>query len=167
MGSGKGIGMAEQEAELHLLLAVFDRNTEASQAMYRLKQVAEEGSIEVKATAALQRDPNRKVHVNRMGDPSDDTGNIIGGLLAMMFPSTLLVGNGGVRSARGSRQRYAGPDFSHQDLERAGNDLRPGQSALLVVARDPFVDQISWALQGYTKLDEYRLNTATGAVVAE
>jgi uncharacterized membrane protein len=158
--------MAKREPELHVLFAVFDRGIEAGQAMKGLKEMAENGSIELKDAAAVRCDPNRKVRVTHIGDLPGGKA-IVGGLLAMIFPASVLVGDAvDTVAAGGLTGRLRAEGFDRQDLKKAGEELQPGQSALIAVVGSRDVDRTMWGVQGYTKLDEYRLNIDTGAVVA-
>jgi uncharacterized membrane protein len=162
--------MADQEQEFHVLLAVFDRENEATEAMNQLRQMAKDGIIELKDAATVQRDPDLQVHVTDIGDPSGrkdaGMGTKVGGVLGLIFPQSILVGAAVGAAAGALYGHFRDKGFSNKDLEKAGESLRPGQSALIAVVREWFVNQISWGVQGYARLDEYLLNAETGAIVA-
>jgi uncharacterized membrane protein len=162
--------VADQEQEFHVLLAVFDREDEATQAMMQLRQMAKDGIIELKDAATVQRDPDLNVHVTDIGEPAGGRGAgkgaIVGGVLGLIFPPSVLVGAAVGTAAGGSYGHFRDRGFNNQDLEKAGESLRPGQSALVAIAQERFADQISGGVRGYTKLDEYLLNEDTGAIVA-
>jgi uncharacterized membrane protein len=161
--------MTEQDQWFHVLLAVFDREYEATQAMDQLRQMARDRIIELQDAATMRRDPEGKVHVKDIGDPTgarcSAAGAIAGGVVGLIFPPSNLAGATVDAAAGGIYGHFRDKGFSNQDLEKAGEELRPGQSALIAVARDRFVDEISRGVRGYTKLDEYLLDVETGTVV--
>jgi uncharacterized membrane protein len=168
MGAGS---MVDQEQELHVLIAVFDREGEATEAINRLRQMVKDGLITVQDAATVQRHPDLRVHVTDIGDPSSgrdaEKGMIAGGVLGLIFPPSILIGAAvGARARGGIYGYFRDMGYKNADLEKAGEGLRPGQSALIAIARNRSADQISSRVQGYVRLDEYLLNAETGAIVA-
>lgn len=161
--------MVENNQQYYVLVATFDREDEATSALDQLRQMARDGLIELKEAATVQRDPDGKVHVTDIGDPTTGrgvtAGAIVGGVVGLIFPPSILAGAAVGAAAGGIYGHFRDKGVSNKDLETAGENLRPGQSALVAVARDRFFDQISRGVQGYAKLDEYLLNADTGAVV--
>jgi uncharacterized membrane protein len=158
--------MAEREKRFHALFAVFDREHEAGEVLTHVRRLAEAGRTELQDAAALRRDPDLSLRMTRCSGSSEDSGTQAMDLLTAIVPFSLFVRDALGARAEVAQGRGCGAGFEHQDLVSTVEGLRPGQSAFIAVVRDDLVDQVVWAVQGYTKLDEYYLDVERGQMVA-
>jgi uncharacterized membrane protein len=156
----------EEPHKLNVLFAVFDREHEATRVLDRLTYLAEDDSIELHDVTAVRRDPDLRVRITDVGGRVCRSRGVAEGIMAVIFPPSILVADAAGTVLGRKIRRFQALGLTDQDMQKVGKKLQPGQSALIVVIDDQYLDMISWEVQGYAKLDEYRLDIERGVVVA-
>jgi uncharacterized membrane protein len=122
----------------------------------------------------LTRDLDGEVKVKQESLPSvkkwTKRGAIIGGVIGLIFPPSLL-GGALVGAGIGAGSAKIGKEaLKSDDLWDAAKELAPGTSAFVAVVEDEWIDQIQKAAQGYSRLAEQTLDADAAlnlGVVAE
>ena len=120
-----------------LVVITFDDVEQAGQALKSLRQVEKAGQIKINDTAVVVKDHDGNVHTRNELSGATETGAVVGGVIGAMvtffFPPV-----GAALGAAGGAAVGAllneGVDGSF--VREVQADLKPGSSALFVVARD-------------------------------
>src|SRR6516225_9809868 len=138
--------MSEQSEDVGVLIAVYESEASAEATMDQLTSMSKAGTIELLDAAIVTREAADKVSVHDIADQHKigaGRGAIIGGVLGVIFPpsiiGTAIVGG----AAGGLYHHFRDKGFSNKELENAGQQLQPGQSALVAVARDRMLERLS------------------------
>jgi uncharacterized membrane protein len=164
--------MASDSTRAAVIVAVYPSEDETKAALKQLQDMARQGTIDLLEAASVTKDMDGKIHVKDTADLGTKKGTrrgaIIGGVMGLIFPPSIIVGalaGGGVGALYG---HFRDKGFSNTELAQAGEELEPGQSGLIAVMVDKFVDQVAQGLEGYAKLDKTLLDAdASAAVLAE
>lgn len=138
-------------ADVQLIVAAFNDEEAARQALDQLKMAQAEGLIDIQDAAVLRKDHDGKLHIKETSDWGTGRGAAIGGVAgaavgliagpALLVPVAVGALIGGLSAKwRDSGQR-------DDQLEQLGKDLKPGSSAIIVVAGDASVEQVKEAFQ--------------------
>lgn len=138
-------------ADVELIVAAFNDEEAARQALDQLKMAQAEGRIEIQDAAVLRKDHDGKLHIKETSDWGTGRGAAIGGVAgaavgliagpALLVPVAVGALIGGLSAKwRDSGQR-------DDQLEKLGKDLKPGSSAIIVVSGDASVEQVKEAFQ--------------------
>jgi len=91
-------------------------------------------------------------------------GAIVGGVLAVIFPPSLLAGvilGGGIGALVG---KFTDKGlFDNTELKEAAEELPNGSSAIVAVVEDKWVQQLATAIEGYDKLSQNALDAEFAA----
>jgi len=158
-----------QTGQYAVLVALFKTKEDAEAVEGQIEVMAKQGYLEVGDAAIAWKDENLKVHINDLADEHKrgwGTGAVVGGIVGVIFPPSLLVGAAVGAGAGGLYHHFRDKGISNKELAEAGEELSPGQYALIAIVRDKFVNQVTEGLQGYEKLGKYLLNADTGVLVS-
>src|SRR3954452_12315251 len=135
------------ERTLEVFVAVYSDETSAGVALQDLKSMEQARSIELIDAALVVRDTEGKVHYEETADPSGKKlgkrGAIPGGLVALIFPPSIIVGAvvGGAGGVIWGKSSDKG--FKDDELRAIGEILTPGSSAIIAIAEDKVVKQLA------------------------
>ena len=138
-------------ADVELIVAAFNDEEAARQALDQLKMAQADGLIEIQDAAVLRKDHDGKLHITETSDWGTGRGAAIGGVAgaavgliagpALLVPAAVGALIGGLSAKwRDSGQR-------DDQLEKLGKDLKPGSSAIIAVAGSASVEQVKEAFQ--------------------
>jgi uncharacterized membrane protein len=164
--------MASQSTRAAVIVAVFSSEDETKAALKQLQDMSRQGTIELLEGASVTKDTEGKIHVTDTADLGTKKGTTrgaaIGGVVGLIFPPSIIVGalaGGGIGALYG---HFRDKGISNKELEQAGDELEAGQSGLIAVVVDRFVDQVAQGLEGYAKLNKTLLDAdASAAILAE
>jgi uncharacterized membrane protein len=150
-----------------ILMAVFPNETGAGEAVATLDDMAKDGVIEIIDAAILVRDASGEVSVKQHSLPSVKRGTaagaIIGGVIGLIFPPSLL-GAAAIGAGIGAGSaKLAKMALKSDDLWDAAKNLEPGTSAYVAVIDQKWVSQMSKAMEGYSSLAEHTLDASSAA----
>lgn len=150
-------------AQQLVVIATFEDEATAADALQVMQEAHREEQLEFKAYAMVQRDSENRLHVKETGDPGGIAGAVSGGALGAALgllagPIGLAVLTGAVAGGVAMKLRDTG--VKSDAIRAAGDSLRPGMAALVVLAEEGSEDFIA---------EKLRLNggNVTGAMLAE
>jgi uncharacterized membrane protein len=138
------------DVPVQLIVAAFQNEGDAKEALKALKQAKKEGLIKIDSAAVLRKDEKGKIHIKETHDMGGGKGAVLGGVggaavgliagaaLAAPLAVGALVG-GLVAKLRDS-------GFSDERLETLGESLQPGTSAIVAVVEHEWVAKVEEAL---------------------
>ena len=140
----------------------------AKSALNTLQEMDKSGSIEIIDAAVITKDMEGKVSVLETAEltPKKGAGKgaIVGGVLAVIFPPSLLAGavlGGGIGALVG---KFTDKGlFDNTELKEAAEELPNGSSAIVAVVEDKWVQQLATAIEGYDKLSQNALDAEFAA----
>ncbi len=146
-----------------VVIATFEDEATAEDALRIIQEAHREAQLTFKAYAVVRRDAENKLHVKETGDPGGIAGAVSGGALGAALgllagPIGLAVLTGAVVGGAAMKLRDTG--VKNDALRAAGESLKPGMAALVVLAEEGSEDFIA---------EKLRLNggTVTGAALEE
>jgi uncharacterized membrane protein len=158
--------MGDKNQKLHVLMAVFTREDQASEAFERVKSWQKEHYIDLQDIAIVTRGEDSTVTVRDAADSSvtrdAEKGALVGGVVGLIFPPSILVGAAVGAAGGGLYGHFRDKGLKNDKLRAEGERLQPGQSAVIAVTDDQFVDDVVLGLQGLGEVGEYFLNIDTG-----
>ncbi|MFQ5967931.1 MAG: DUF1269 domain-containing protein [Acidimicrobiia bacterium] len=150
-----------------VFMATFPDTEGASGAVSTLEDMAKQGSIDIVDAAVITRAEDGKTSVQQHSLPSikkwTKRGAIIGGVVGVIFPPSL-IGGALVGAGIGAGAAKIGKEALKSDeLEQAASELEPGTSAFVAVVEDKWVQEVTNAMAGYSKLAEQALDADSAA----
>jgi uncharacterized membrane protein len=120
-----------------LVVITFDDVEQAGQALKSLRQVEKAGQIKINDTAVVVKDSEGRVHTRNELSGATETGAVVGGVIGAMVtfffpPAGAALGAAGGAAVGALLNEGVDGNFVREVQE----DLKPGSSALFVVARD-------------------------------
>src|SRR5512134_938836 len=146
-----------------VVVAAFEDEATAADALRVVKEAHHEQQLKVKAYAVVRRDEEGKLHVKETGDPGGVAGAASGGALGLAVG--LLAGPVGLAAVAGAvfgglAMKWFDSGVKNAEIRAAGESLKSGMAALVVLAEEGSEDPIA---------EKLRLNggTVTGAALSE
>lgn len=139
------------EVPIQLIVAAFEDEKAADEALKMLKQAKKEKLIGIQNAAVLHKDPKGKLHIKETTDFSSKKGAALGGVagaaVGLIAGPALIIpaGIGALIGGLSAKLRDTG--FSNQRLESLGESLTPGSSAIVAVVEHIWVDEVEAAMQ--------------------
>ena len=136
----KSKGKSQKElsaAPVQLIVAAFQDEKAADQALKDLKKVQKKKKIAIQNAAVLRKDENGKLHIKETADMGGGKGAALGGVTGAVIgliagPALVVpVAVGALVGGLTAKLRDSG--FSDQRLESLGDSLVPGSSAIIAV----------------------------------
>lgn len=134
------------ENPVQLIVAAFQDEQGAKAALRDLKQAHRSGLIRIENAAVLRKDAKGKLHIKETHDMGGGKGAAIGGVAgaaigvlagpALVVPAAVGALVGGLTA----KLRDAG--FPNHRLQRVGEGLTPGSSAIVAVVEHEWVEQV-------------------------
>jgi uncharacterized membrane protein len=130
------------DVPVQLVIAAFQDEKGADDALKELKLAKWAGVIGIQDAAVLRRDQKNKLHVKETGDWGGGKGAVVGGLLGgaiglLAGPVGLIGAAGAVIGGLAAKLRDSG--FSNERLDTVGGALKPGTSAIVAVIEHKWV----------------------------
>jgi uncharacterized membrane protein len=146
-----------------VVIATFEDEATAADALHVMQEAHREEQLEFKAYAVVRRDAENNLHVKETGDPGGVAGAVSGGALGVALG--LLAGPIGLAAltgavAGGAAMKLRDTGVKSDAIRAAGESLKPGMAALVVLAEEGSEDLIA---------EKLRLNggNVTGAALEE
>jgi uncharacterized membrane protein len=142
------------DAPTEVIVAAFDDEKGADAALARMKEAQKEGVIKVKDAALLHKDEKSKLHVRETGDMTGTRGAVLGGVTGAVVG--LIAGPVGWAAVGGAAigglvAKLRDSGFDNSRLERWGENLTPGSSAIVAVIEHTWVTEVEKLLQETAK----------------
>jgi uncharacterized membrane protein len=156
-------------APAEVMVAVFDNRASAEAVVDTLKQMNKSGAIKLIDAAIITQEESGKPKINEIRDVTTvkggERGAIVGGVLGLIFPPSILgtAALGAVAGGLWGRLRDTG--IKTDELKQVAAELKPGEVAVVAVAEDKWVEQLTTALSGYDRLMQHALDAKAAAVL--
>jgi uncharacterized membrane protein len=137
-------------AQQLIVIAAFEDEAAAADALLVVQEAHREEQLEFKAYAVVRRDAENKLHVKESGDPGGIAGVVSGGALGVALG--LLAGPIGLAAltgavAGGAAMKLRDTGVKNDAIRAAGESLKPGMAALVVLAEEGSEDLIAEKLR--------------------
>lgn len=139
------------DVPVEVIVAAFQSEDGAKQALSELKQAKHEGLIKIDDAAVISKDAKGKLHIKETADMSTGKGAgigaVIGGVVGLLA-GPLGVGLGAAAGAAiGGIASHGDAGFKDERLETIGAGLEPGTSAIVAVVEHQWVAAVQEALE--------------------
>jgi uncharacterized membrane protein len=166
-GPNKGEESMIQQPEL--IAASFEDQYTAKLFLDQLKRMEKAGTIELIDAAVLTKQTDGKLKINELGKLRPRQGRrlgaVVGGICGAIFPPSILVSVVVGAVAGGALDRPTDEAMTEDELRQFGDDLKPGQSAILAIVDDLWSEQYSRALESYERLSRMTIGAEAGGVL--
>lgn len=136
------------DAPVQLLVAAFQSETGAKEALDKLKAAKKEDLIKILNAAVIVMDQKGKVKIQETGDMGGGKGALIGGAIGMIVPGVgTLIGGAIGASIGGMVAKMRDSGFNNERLATIGQNLKPGTSAIVAVVEHIWVTQVEDAMR--------------------
>jgi uncharacterized membrane protein len=138
------------DVPVQLIVAAFQNEDDAKEALKALKQAKKEGLIKIDNAAVLRKDDKGKIHIKETHDMGGGKGAVLGGVggaaVGLIAGAALAapVAVGALIGGLVAKLRDSG--FSDERLETLGESLEPGTSAIVAVVEHEWVAKVEEAL---------------------
>jgi uncharacterized membrane protein len=157
------------DKELQLFVASYSDQNAAKACLAQLQQMEKEGVLDVVDAATVVKQADGKLKIDELRELTPKKGRrrgaVVGGIFGAIFPPSLLISAVVGGAAGGIIGRLTDQGFENDDLKAIGNDLAPGESAIVAIVEDKWVAQIAAGLVGYDKLVQHMLGADVAAAV--
>lgn len=156
---------------VEIFVAAYGTETGAATALDAFHETHGGGTIDLIDTTVVVHGADGKVTIPEQPTKGEarrwlKRGAIAGGVAGLIFPPSLIataIVGGGVGGLWGSIRDKG---FSDDDLRRIGDDLPPGSSAVIAVARHPMLEQLERGLTGYQTVSRQVVSAEAAAAIA-
>lgn len=153
------------EVPVQLLVAAFQDENGAEEALNELKAAKKEHLIKIENAAVIHKDAKGKVHIKETKDMGGGKGAAIGGVVGAAIGiltggvGLALVGGGALIGGLAAKLRDGG--FKDERLKMLGDSLTPGSSAIVAI-----VDHV-WVAELEKEMQEAGAQVLTEAISAD
>jgi uncharacterized membrane protein len=132
------------DAPVQLIVAAFQTESGAKEALNKLKEAKKEDLLKILNAALISMNAKGKVKIWETGDMKGGKGALIGGALGFILPGvgTLV---GAAIGGLAAKMRDSG--FNDKRLATIGQSLKPGTSAIVAVVEHTWVTQVEAAMR--------------------
>jgi uncharacterized membrane protein len=142
--------MSENDVPVQVIVATFQNEEGAEDALEQLKEAHKEDVIDIENAALLRRDEGGELHLKEPRDMHGGKGAAIGGVAGAVAgllagPVVLAAGVGALIGGLAAKLRDSG--FRDDRLKQLGEALTPGTSALVAVIEHTWVNDAEKMLE--------------------
>lgn len=134
------------ETPVQLIVAAFQDEDTASQALKMLKQAKRDGLIRIQDAAVIRKDEKGKLRIKETADVGGGKGAAFGGVVGAaigLVAGPLLVVPAAVGALIGGlTAKLVDTGFSDERLKQIGEALQPGSSAIIAVVEHRWVEEV-------------------------
>jgi uncharacterized membrane protein len=138
------------EVPVELVIAAFQTEDGAENALKQLQQANKAHWIDIDNAAVIRRDAADKLHIKDVKDMTGRRGaaigGVVGGVLGILFPPTLLASAAIGAGVGGLAAKLHDGGFDDRRLRDLGESLKPGTSAIVAVIEHTWVIEAEQAL---------------------
>lgn len=143
--------MSQENIPVEVIVAAFQSEDGAKEALKALKQARNQGLIKIDDAAVIRKDEKGKLHVKETADMSTGKGAgigaVIGGVVGLLAGPVGVVVGAGAGAAIGGLASHGDAGFKDERLEKIGEGLEPGTSAIVAVVEHRWVAAVQAALE--------------------
>ena len=138
---------------IQIMVATCPDTDTAETKLKALQHAQTEQGVEVTDAAIVQRDEHNKLHIHETTDVSSRrgaaVGGVLGGVLGLIAGPGGLVAGAAVGAIVGGAAAHAfDSGIPHKRLEAIGNNLKPGNAALVILTKAGFTAFIETLIEG-------------------
>ncbi len=156
------------DVPVQLVIAAFQDEQSAKQALQILKQAQREKLIKINDAAVLRKDAKGKLHIKETADMGGGKGAALGGVagaaIGLIAGPALLVPAAVGALVGGLTAKLRDSGFSDERLKTLGENLKPGSSAIVAVVEHRWVAEVEKAM---AEAGADAMTAALGADIAE
>jgi uncharacterized membrane protein len=138
------------EVPVQLIVAAFQDEHSANEALKMLKQAKREKLIGIVDAAVLRKDANGKLHIKETADMGGGKGAALGGVagaaIGLIAGPVLLVPAAVGAVIGGLAAKLSDSGFKNDRLRAIGEDMKPGSSAIVAVVEHTWVAEVEKAM---------------------
>ena len=138
------------DVPIQLIVAAFQDEKSAAQALKALKQAQREKLIKIDSAAVLHKDEKGKLHIKETADMGGGKGAALGGVagaaIGLIAGPALLVPAAVGALVGGLSAKLRDSGFSDERLKTLGENLKPGSSAIIAVVEHRWVAEVEKAM---------------------
>jgi uncharacterized membrane protein len=138
------------DVPVQLIVAAFQDENSASQALKALKQAHRDKLIKIENAAVLRKDQKGKLHIKETADMGGGKGAALGGVagaaIGLIAGPALLVPAAVGALVGGLAAKLRDSGFSDERLKALGENLKPGSSAIVAVVEHVWVAEVEKAM---------------------
>ena len=152
-----------------IFVAVYGTEGEAQSTLDTIKQLEDQGTLDIIDAATIERDNEGKVKVHHRESTTKKgaaRGAVAGAVLGVIFPPSILASAVGLGALGAVIGHFRDKPFDNKDLKELGDEIQPGQAAVIAVVQDRSVEQFANAISGYDKLFRKALDAQTAGEIA-
>ena len=154
-----------QDVPVQVIIAAFQQEDGADEALKALKRARKKDLIGIQNTAVLRRDQKNKLHIKESRDWEGGKGTAFGGVLGAVVgvlagPGVLAAGAAGALIG-GLAAKLRDSGFDNKRLQTIGDALQPGTSALVAIIEH------KWAARLEEELAQVGADVVTAAISAD
>ena len=131
---------------VQVIVAKFQEEATAGEALKVLEEARKQGAIDFEEAAIIKKDEEGQIHYNETTDVSTGRGaaigGVIGGVLGLIGGPAGVVILGAAGAAVGGLAAHGDAGFKDERLEKLGEGLEPGTSAIVAVVAHVWVAEI-------------------------
>jgi uncharacterized membrane protein len=161
--------MSSSSSTMEVFIAAYGTEEGAGAALKDFRAAERAGSIDLIDAAVIVHKAEGKVKFEETGDPSGKKmakrGAIVGGLVGLIFPPSIIASAVVVGGAGGVWGKIRDKGFKDEDLKAIGESLPPGSSAFIAIAEDRVVEQLERGLAGYERIAKHAVSAEGAAVI--
>ncbi len=138
------------DVPVQLIVAAFQDEKSAREALKALKQARKEKLIGIQNAAVLHKDAKGKLHIKETADMGGGKGAALGGVagaaIGLIAGPALLVPAAVGALVGGLTAKLRDSGFSDERLKTLGENLKPGSSAIVAVVEHKWVAEVERAM---------------------
>jgi len=138
------------DTPMQLFVVAFQEEKAAKEALAILKEASKAGLIKIENAAVLRKDGKGKLHIKETHDMGGGKGAAFGGVtgaaIGLIAGSALVVPAAVGALVGGLTAKLRDTGFANQRLEKLGEGLQPGSSAIVAVVEHTWVEKVEQAL---------------------
>ena len=138
------------EVPVQLIVAAFQNEKAAKEALHALKEAQRERIIKIDSAAVLRKDAKGKLHIKETADMGGGKGAAIGGVagaaIGLIAGPALLVPAAVGALVGGLSAKLRDSGFSDARLKAVGEKMTPGSSAIIAVVEHTWVTEVEKAM---------------------
>jgi uncharacterized membrane protein len=139
------------DVPVQLIVAAFQDEKMADQALKELKQAKRERLIGIQNAAVLRKDEKGKLHIKETADMGGGRGAALGGVagaaIGLLAGPALVVPAAVGALVGGLAAKLRDSGFSDERLKKVGDSLEPGTSAIIAIVEHKWVAQVEKELE--------------------
>ena len=143
--------MSQENVPREVIVAAFQDEDGAKAALKQLKSAKRQGLIKIDDAAVIRKDEKGKLHIKETADMSTGRGAgigaVIGGVVGLLAGPVGVALGAGAGAALGGVAAHGDAGFKDERLEKIGEGLEPGTSAIVAVVEHKWVAAVQAQLE--------------------